>query len=768
MLIRILFFLTLLFCSPAFTSLRADWQPLPAGNPYVITIVSDSSGQKLLTSLDGAGLWLTENGGISWLPGNALLDPEDRVVVWDLWAADAAADTMVGLFFIPSEATSYYYRSCDGGNTWPIMLGIASPSVFTILPRRHNIWFWYNSPALQRSVDYGSSWTQCPSISMCYPQNLVPDMAHDSTLFCGTYLDGSQSAGVFRSDDLGQSWTRILDCGAQFGIVSGRVADVARLSNGELVAIVEAWNPEWTGENLVLSTDDGQTWQRIVNSPAATGDGRFVECPAHPGRLFMSAQCPGGIMRSDDFGRTWSVAAGGLPAIESAPRGLRWNTFSGEMFVLYDLAGVFHSRNCGDSWQSLGLPPVGQSHAGLYAAPEAVFTLAGGYGAYGSVGRLWELESPFTAWRQLAIPQVGGDSSLYFGPVFEKRGDTLLALAWIVDAANTQLVRSIDDGLTWQAIATLPYEMEVYETRVFRSDSLVRIIVPIGYYWDSLAVTEDLGDSWQVIPRNEMSGWWLRQIEQSGQAIYALTSDWDEGVCELWRTTNRGITWDTLHLPFDYCADFTLLGDEIFASEISDHVIWHWQNGLWDQRGAIGTAPYYDLQLLSIEGENPLLLALSGEPDSLWLSADSGYTWTARYCEYPFADQNEAVGTAIVDPYRQRLWISLGIGICYFDLAELSSDGPLRFKPADYTLLSVYPNPFNSEARIRFDLDRAARVTLRVYDLTGRLVKTLLDEVQGAGRHELTFDGASLASGTYFVHLRTDRLQRTQKMLMLK
>ncbi len=98
----------------------------------------------------------------------------------------------------------------------------------------------------------------------------------------------------------------------------------------------------------------------------------------------------------------------------------------------------------------------------------------------------------------------------------------------------------------------------------------------------------------------------------------------------------------------------------------------------------------------------------------------------------------------------------------------LAGTGPVQFHPADYTILACYPNPFNSTARIRYDLLQAGRVELTLYDLQGRLVKTLVDEIVGAGRHEVRAEGAGLASGTYFVRLQTRTNTQTEKILLLK
>ena len=82
--------------------------------------------------------------------------------------------------------------------------------------------------------------------------------------------------------------------------------------------------------------------------------------------------------------------------------------------------------------------------------------------------------------------------------------------------------------------------------------------------------------------------------------------------------------------------------------------------------------------------------------------------------------------------------------------------------------LTVHPNPFNSSARIGFDLPKGGPIKLEVFDETGRRVRTLMHGPQEAGHHEAAFDEDGLASGTYFVRLRAGNLTRSQKMVLVK
>ncbi len=97
--------------------------------------------------------------------------------------------------------------------------------------------------------------------------------------------------------------------------------------------------------------------------------------------------------------------------------------------------------------------------------------------------------------------------------------------------------------------------------------------------------------------------------------------------------------------------------------------------------------------------------------------------------------------------------------------------------PNNYILRQNYPNPFNSATVISYSLAKSAHVKLIVYDVLGRIVKTLVDEYKVAGNYEAVFNAESLPSGVYFYKisfdnednkLASDKLYKVKKMILLK
>jgi hypothetical protein len=88
--------------------------------------------------------------------------------------------------------------------------------------------------------------------------------------------------------------------------------------------------------------------------------------------------------------------------------------------------------------------------------------------------------------------------------------------------------------------------------------------------------------------------------------------------------------------------------------------------------------------------------------------------------------------------------------------------------PKKFQLYNNYPNPFNPVTYIKYELPKDVHVKLEIYDVLGKVVKTLVDEEQSAGVHVQQFDAANFASGTYFYKISAGDFKSVRKMLLNK
>ena len=88
--------------------------------------------------------------------------------------------------------------------------------------------------------------------------------------------------------------------------------------------------------------------------------------------------------------------------------------------------------------------------------------------------------------------------------------------------------------------------------------------------------------------------------------------------------------------------------------------------------------------------------------------------------------------------------------------------------PKTYSLSQNYPNPFNPTTNIKFSIPKNSVVKLTIYDLTGRVVETLVDGQLNAGNYAYDFDASNIASGVYFYKLQSDNFTDVKKMMLIK
>jgi len=102
------------------------------------------------------------------------------------------------------------------------------------------------------------------------------------------------------------------------------------------------------------------------------------------------------------------------------------------------------------------------------------------------------------------------------------------------------------------------------------------------------------------------------------------------------------------------------------------------------------------------------------------------------------------------------------------DIATVVENGNNQKLPQNYMLSQNYPNPFNPTTTISFNIEEASKVTLKVYNVLGQLILTLLERNLTAGLHQVNFEANDLQSGTYFYKIETENFSEVRKMVLMK
>jgi hypothetical protein len=140
---------------------------------------------------------------------------------------------------------------------------------------------------------------------------------------------------------------------------------------------------------------------------------------------------------------------------------------------------------------------------------------------------------------------------------------------------------------------------------------------------------------------------------------------------------------------------------------------------------------------------------------------------TTAVTNYAFLDANVETGQTYT--YQLRSVDFDGSVHDYAQRVSVEVREPIQPPVFTYNLEQNYPNPFNPTTNIRYSIRDAGLVTLKVYDLLGREVATLVNQAQPPGNYQVTFDASRLtSSGMYIYRLQSGSFTRTMKMLLVK
>lgn len=310
------------------------------------------------------------------------------------------------------------------------------------------------------------------------------------------------------------------------------------------------------------------------------------------------------------------------------------------------------------------------------------------------------------------------------------------------------------------------------------------------------------GANWYRTTSGVDSNEYVFSFSADGNIVYAAFGEpsavgisTDNG--NTWTKNLNGITSSQL------ITGVTKLGASLFATHMALGVYESTDNGAsWSlHSGAIGAQ---DKNAIVTSGANLCVAATNG----VWTSTDNGVTWDhnlttgfltgfGKHGDYlyavgslpPYRSSNDGVTWTVVDDNglvssinntiqftSQYAFINtFGIGVYRRSLSEITDveQESLAGYPQAYQLHQNFPNPFNPVTKIKFSIPsnvkrEMSNVLLKVYDVLGIEVATLIDEYKPAGNYEVEFYASELSSGTYFYRLNAGSFIETKKMILLR
>jgi len=375
----------------------------------------------------------------------------------------------------------------------------------------------------------------------------------------------------------------------------------------------------------------------------------------------------------------------------------------------------------------------------------------------GDSGKIYSTVNGGTTW----LPQISGTInklvSLYFI-------DNQIGFA---SGYNRTLLQTNNKGNRWSTVQVVSDSGTIYSSLSTDIDNNLYFISNFGEVYSS----NDSGVSWQNIYNFNEYG--FSYIDYSNKPVCFAKL---YGIGVLFKSIDGGNTWKKLTaiLSPAFCGDFYSLNGSI-----------GWITESWLQSSSFhdSASIYFSSDSgetwtpqSTLEGRaiNNLVFADTLEgwcssygvvPAKIYFTSDGGKSWTSQF-ECDSTDYIEDI-FFLNNSYGWTL-TNQGKIIKYGEPIQVSADKPGNIYAEEFIIYQNYPNPFNPTTSISFRLPTRSFVTLKVFDILGKEIETMISEEMPAGSYSREWNAVNLPSGVYFYRLQAGSFTQMKKLILLK
>jgi hypothetical protein len=267
-------------------------------------------------------------------------------------------------------------------------------------------------------------------------------------------------------------------------------------------------------------------------------------------------------------------------------------------------------------------------------------------------------------------------------------------------------------------------------------------------------LTTNNGASWTTV-NTGLTDLHILSLAASGTTLFAGTTGY--GIC---LSTNNGTSWSATGLTSGnvYCIFFS--GTNIFAGTDAGVYLSANNGSTWTAVNN-GLTNVGSVKAFALSGTN----LFAGTNAGVFLSTNNGTSWTSVHAGLPIVN---VLSLAVFNGY---LWCALDradlwrrpLSDLITSVEKLSADVPTHF-----SLNQNYPNPFNPTTNFEFRIPSFKSVSLKIFDLHGKEVTTLVNEWLPAGTYITAWDAHNMPSGVYFYRLNSGSFSTTKKLMLMK
>jgi photosystem II stability/assembly factor-like uncharacterized protein len=688
-------------------------------------------------------IWKRTNGPFGGTFDIVSIDPHDNIFALshtkNLYKSSDNGNSWNGIVFSSSETSincigynlkgdifigtsDGLNRSTNGGNNWETLLnrpGYYNINQILILPNG-TIFAVLQDKIIFRSSDNGYSWTELQSPDTTYSKCSGIIYSKNNYIYYASYY-----RGIYRSSDNGKHWiSRNYGLPQDSYYENFYITDIISDSSGCLFVSTEI-------SGIYYSTNNGDTWL-----PTSYKKG-WVNCLSVSPDNKIFAGTSGGVRYSDDKGaywQNWNLDNYNIKSIAIDKKG--W------IFVSAEEQGIIRSTDNGLSFEFM--QNEGLKNAGIYSLAVNSQNLLFAGAINGDIftssnnGNNWILKRKTTYTNQginsFAINSKGyiyaGTNSSY---------------------PNCGIVYSTDTGFTWK-----------FKTMDSRYLYLRNIAVDTGDRLYAIAASTylrstDGGNSWvDILGGISFGGGYYITAGPDGQLFLGqgLSLYRSDNYGNLWTDIGNGIRNKYINgIVFNSRKDIFITSTDGYIYKSSDN------GNSWNKLDAYGTV--YRIYSLVIDKKDRLY---AGGEGGVITSLDGGKTWITINDGLA----KLAVRSLTVDMNGNVFAGTEGDGIFVYGNSSLDISRVNTSIPENYSLLQNYPNPFNPSTNISFQIPISGFVSLKIYNILGKEIKTLVYEYKNSGIYNIEWIPKTEPSGIYFYKIQTSRYSKMMKMIYLK
>jgi len=688
------------------------------------------------SDVHNGSIFRTTNGGLT----NEWIDPENFNYINQLIVCDNNDPDVFYVAFQPS-----YYKTTNGGKNWAEIFSTQYGSYdLEINPLNpDNLFVISNIYEIWESYDGGDNWFYLTEFTNRVTQISI---SHQDTSLIYVATENDK---LYRSTNSGLDWEMTLEISQTFFLLPTSMV-VNPLNDQHIDYIV--------GGDLYRSTDGGYSVELLFES--------VVDFATDFNNIsLIYATKNGNLYKSTDAGETWVIFNDGFPFNNPKAGEIEMSRQDPDVMYISTYWGIYKTTDGGNSWFYTRAAYTDIGHLNILSKQPGTFivgTRSGKILKTTNYGNTWyrpvfEPDSLLAGTAPYFFsmnPDNENEGFLGSGVYLYKTtdyGDNWFDTGQLPGAAAVQyhpykkdvifagqmgifgLLRSTDDGDTW--------DLTPDTSSVAHISNKINPNVLYSFAFDGVRRSTDLGIGWESVnngildPLYNVEG--LAMPPNSQDTAYCVTSVVSDGKGHLYKTTNGGFEWfkiDSVLSTLDTAVNISSI--EIDNEKPNRIFI-----GLED-----GGIPY----------------SQNSTNGGLYLTEDDGKNWTKLY--------NGRVDLIRLN-YNEPRYIYFGTK---FGLMRMRDSIIVDVKyeqdntPSDYNLSQNYPNPFNPSTSIQYAINNRQFVILKVYDVLGKEIVTLVNEEKSSGNYNIEFNASHLASGIYYYQLRAGAFVETKKMILLK